>query len=176
MARPILNGKMVGAETVVTDLRRHGDTIRAKLRAELQAAASELAATAAAMAPRKTGALAASIKAVGQETETKLLATIGTDIQRGMAFYGRFLESGWTPNPRTRVANLGTVLGPWGPSHASFTRAGWRRNPRSKAQWKAYSAARGGRKIVAKPFLKPALAQLRGRIRERMIAAVRGET
>lgn len=175
MAKAILSGKMVGAETVVTDIRRLNDTIRAKLRAEIRASAQELVGRAAALAPKKTGALAASIKAVGKESETALLASVGTDIRHGMAYYGRFLESGWTPNPRTKIANVQSILGPWGPSYLSgIERAGWKRNPRKAAEWRDYKRQHGKRRIVAKPFLKPALAQMRGRMRERLIAIVRG--
>jgi hypothetical protein len=166
---------MIGAETIVTDLRRYGETIRTKLRAEVQAAADELAGRAAQLAPRKTGALAASINAVGQESETKLLASVGTDIKHGMAYYGRFLESGWTPNSRRTFAGTSDILGPWGPATVSIEKAGWKRNPRNARGWRDYSRKNGKRKIVAYPFLKPALAQLRGRIRERMLGAVRGE-
>lgn len=173
MAKALINGKMVGAETIVTDLRRHGDTIRAKLRAELQASAQQLAATAAGLAPRKTGALAASIKSAGWETETQLLASVGTDIKHGTAFYGRFLESGWTPNPKKKIVNL-TVPGALN-QYVVMDRAEWTRNPRKAKDWRDYARKHGGRRIVSHPFLKPALAQLRGRIRERMLAVVRGE-
>jgi hypothetical protein len=175
MAKPFLTGKMVGAETIVGDIRRYGDTIRAKLRSEVQRSAVELAGVASTLAPRKTGALASSIKAVGMESEKAILAGVGTDIKHGMAFYGRFLESGWTPNSGQTFVGTKDVLGPWGPSSVSVKRGGVVRNPRNAKGWAAYMKQRGGRNIVAYPFLKPALAQLRGRIRERMISAVRGE-
>lgn len=150
MARAILSGRLVGAETVVTDIRRHGDTIRARLKAEVEAQGRALQSRAAAMAPRKTGRLASSITSVGKETDTQLQAVVGTDLM-----YGRFLESGFTPNPRKK--------------------AGWRRNPRKAVEWRAYARRHGGRRIVARPFLKPAVAAMRATIRGRLLATIRGE-
>lgn len=146
----ILTGRMVGAETIVTDLRRLEGTIRQKLRDEVARLAQELAVRAAAAAPHKTGALRSSIRAQGIENETAVTARVGTDLH-----YARFQESGWTPNPKKA--------------------AGWRRNPRKAVEWKAYQRQMGGRRIVAHPFLKPALASMRGTIRSRLLAVVRGE-
>lgn len=152
-----IKGKLVGAETVAADLRRLGDTLRAKLKAEVQAQGHELAVAAQGLAPvlqrphkgRTPGQLRGSIRSVGRESPTGLLADVGTDV-----YYGKWQESGYTPNPRKK--------------------SGWQRNPRKASDWKKYTAQRGGRRIVAHPFLKPALASLRGRFRERLDAAVKG--
>ncbi|MEI6225511.1 MAG: HK97 gp10 family phage protein [Deltaproteobacteria bacterium] len=167
-----LQGKMVGAETVAVDLRQFSATLRLRLRSEVQAQAAQLVGAARALAPRKTGALAASIQASGMETDKAILAAVGTDISRSGAFYGRFQESGYTPNPRHTFIGTSSVLGPWGPAVVSARKAkgSWQRNPRTQAHWKAYAEQRGGRRIVAHPFLKPALAQLRGTFRERLTA------
>lgn len=104
------------------------------------------------------------------ETEKKIMAKVGSSV-----FYSRFLESGWTPNPSRKLANTKSMFGPYGPSVVSVQRASWKRNPRNAREWKAFSASNGPRKIHARPFLKPAIASLRGRIRERLIAAVNRE-
>ena len=146
---PLMKAKLVGAETIVGDLNRYSDTIRARLVAAVQASSLELVQRAKALAPKRTGNLQGSIYWQGQVTEKRIIGNVGTDLH-----YGRFLESGWTPNPRKST--------------------GWKRNPRTQKQWKAYAQARGGRKIFAHPFLKPALGPIRGTITQRLLEAVRG--
>lgn len=172
MAKPVIKASLVGAETIVIDLRRLDATLRRRLREEVGAIAQELASKAMMLAPVKTGALRASIYAAGKETEKRTIAAIGTDIKNGMAFYGRFLESGWTPNNRTKLVNVGAIFGPSGPSVVSMRKAGWKRNPRNERAWARHLGAGGKRKIYAYPFLKPALASMRNTIRQRMLAVV----
>ena len=171
MATPVLKAKLVGAETIVGDLNRYSQTIRAQLAAVVEQSSVELAARARSLAPKKSRALAASIGWAGQNTDKKITGTVGTDL-----FYGRFQESGWTPNASHSFAGVGDILGPHGPSTVSMKKAGWVRNPRKASQWAAKLGPGGKRKIFAHPFLKPALASMRGTINQRLIAAVRGRS
>jgi hypothetical protein len=147
----IVTGRLVGAETIIGDLTRYSDTIRARLKDAVEVSARELVARARARAPVKTGALRSSITGEGEQTEKRMLMRVGTPV-----FYGRFLESGWTPNPRKKTDTT------------------WKRNPRKAKDWNDYAKQRGGRRIVSHPFLKPSIAAMRTTIRERLLLAVRG--
>jgi hypothetical protein len=139
-----ISGKLVGAETVAREISTLEKTLREKLKIEIAAQAGELLGLAQSFAPVKSGALRASIRAYGEESKTAIISTVGTDV-----FYGKFQESGWTPNPRSDSK--------------------WRRNPRNAKGWRAYMAEKGGRKIYSHPFLKPAIGKLRGRFRDRLV-------
>ena len=151
-----IKGKLVGAETVVADISRLEVTLREQLKAEVRAAGEELTGRARALAPvlerphkgRVGGELRGSISALGIETDKSISVEVGTEV-----FYGRFLESGWTPNPRRSGET-------------------WKRNPRKAKDWRAFVAQKGGRRIVAHPFLKPALGEMRDTLRDRLTAAV----
>jgi hypothetical protein len=163
----ILTGKFVGVESIIADLRLYSDTIRARVREAVEVSASELVTRAKSYAPvlkkphpdRTGGELRSSIRWSGAATERRTLAKIGTDV-----FYGRFQESGWTPNPK-RGSKKPT-------KGAAYFGKGWKRNPKNEAGWADYLAKNGKRTIWARPFLKPALNDLRGTIRQRLLDAV----
>jgi len=172
----ILTGKFVGVESIVADLRLYSGTIRERVKDAVDLSARELVSSAKDLAPTDTGELRSSIRWSGAATEPRVLAKIGTDV-----FYGRFQESGWTPNPRRgRKAKNDpltgrTIVQGWKKGGSKWQTGGsaeWRRNPRNAADWQDYLKVKGTRTIYARPFLKPALAGLRGTIRDRFLAAV----
>ena len=184
MSSGILTGKFVGVESIVADLRLYSGTIRERVKDAVDLSARELVSSAKDFAPvlqkptkdRSAGELQSSIRWSGAATERRVLAKIGTDV-----FYGRFQESGWTPNPRRgRKAKNDpltgrTIIQGWKKGGSKWQTGGsseWRRNPRNAADWQDYLKVKGTRTIYARPFLKPALAGLRGTIRDRFLAAV----
>ena len=165
MAKPILSGRMVGAETIVGDIRRYGDTIRAKLRAEVQASAQELAGLAASLAPRQDGR-PRSVHQVGRDRdrdEAPGERRDGHQARDGVLRPVPGVRLDAEPEADLQHAGESVAREPTG-SGTPATREGGATTP----------GRRGSGRSYAHPFLKPALAQLRGRIRERMLAAVRG--
>ena len=145
-----LKGKLVGAETIQQSMVFLGETVRQRLREAVAESAQALVSVAKGHVRRDTGTLAGSIGWQPNEVPWKrITARVGTEV-----IYGRFLESGWTPNPRKS--------------------AGWKRNPRKASQWKEYDKVHGGRRIIAYPFLKPSMNVLRNGIRARLEAAIEG--
>jgi len=147
--------RMVGAETIVTGhpaARRHHPGEAAGRGSGRSAGTCGRGRKPRA---RKTGALAASINSIGKETEKAILASVGTDVKRGSRYYGRFLEVGWTPQRRTRVARL-TVPGSLNQYVGGIQKSGWKRNPRKAKDWNDYARKHGGRRIDQPiPFSSP---------------------
>ena len=144
-----LKGKLVGAEVIKTNMLRVLDSTKMKLRDAIADEAQKVAAIARAQAPKKTGALAGSIASQGIEVEDKRIhGVVGTPL-----FYGKFQESGFTPNPRK--------------SGVKF-----KRNPRNAKGWALKLGKDGGRQIYANPYLKPAIAERRSAIRARIQAVL----
>ena len=156
----ILTGKFVGVETILVDLTLYSDTIRSRVKSTVYELANEMVSRARGYAPFNKGRLESSIAWSGMATEKRVMARVGTDV-----FYGRFQESGWTPNPKRGSKN--PIRG------QAYFGKGWKRNPRNQAGWKDYSK-KNVRKIYARPFLKPALEDMRSTISERLLDAVEG--
>ena len=141
MAKAFLYGRMVGVENLQMRLLGVSETIRENLREAVKEAAMLLVNEARRKVHRKTGYLAGSIFATPDEVEFKrITARVGT-----REFYGRFLESGWTPNPRLKP--------------------GWKRNHRSLKERRAQKELGVGRKVWAYPWLRPAQAAVANEIR-----------
>ena len=144
-----LTGKLVGVTGLQIEVDKLGESVKENLRRVVASAAPEVVALAHTYINDRSGNLSASLRAVGIEVPDKrITARIGTDVH-----YGRYLESGWTPNPRRKE--------------------GWQRNPRRARDWQAYEQQRGGRMIRAKPFLRPAMAVLGPSIKEQLKDAVK---
>lgn len=175
MGKGSLIGKVVGIEKITGEFQLEKEIIRHRIRSEVGDLAIELLGVARGMAPHKTGALRGSMRWSGAATDKGVYAQVGTDEP-----LGRWMEFGWTPNPRRGTkAKYGkdgrvSVQG-WTKGGRKYRKGGsseWTRNPRSKGDWADYIAIRGGRTVYSHPFLSPAFDSMRNTIRERLRAAV----
>ncbi|MEI8320084.1 MAG: HK97 gp10 family phage protein [Planctomycetia bacterium] len=154
-----LRGQMVGIELIGIDMGTATDSLRDRLKSAIKESADELLAAARSRARVKTGSLRDSIAVEGPNVygTKQIVARVGTP-----AFYARFLESGFTPNPRfkSRFDETGK------------RRSAWKRNPRGKAKWSAWEQRNGPREVFRYAFMKPAIEATRNSIRSRLEAVV----
>jgi HK97 gp10 family phage protein len=135
-----------------------GDGVRERLRRTLADLGKLVRDAAAALAPRKSGALADGIRARLVENDKSMTETV-----RPSAFYARFLEFGTVNHgtARNKAARVGIIEG-------YFARG----RGRAKAARVRELRAQGEYRIKPHPFMGPAVESVRSRIEESLRRAV----
>lgn len=170
-----------------------GDALRLKVRAAIRRLGQEMQADARARAPHKTGKLRQSIR-------TKIRASNADAISlsiRPTAFYGLFIEHGWTKAPFRRGNRK--VDGSYGADRrvvvnrgrqrdrqtGQVTYAGFVDRSERNSSWRSRGAFREKThrvkaytykkttKIAGRPYMAPMWETFKGQIQERIDAAVR---